>query len=471
MFSKSFGCLLRQSFRLASSSSSSSLPPTTVEAFSSPTGTKRSSFDLQSTNAGIGKNDFSERRYALAEKLATQGPILGLPGLKSAAKKQDREHLVIIPSAQRRYMVDKIPYIFRQGTDFRYLTGSLSHNSAIVLKFNGNLEKFTTTLLLPEIDPREERWEGLQMRPDEACDVFGVDQAIHMDDLPIFLQSQISQSAKNLILWYDYLNPLHTNLHRIVMRFVEGSNVVAQPVQSPRQAVQQLRLIKGPKEIEAMRKTAHIGAEAITETIRSTANHMSETQIFAKLDYESRMRHADFLAYPPVVASGDNANTIHYTRYSKDTMNINDLILVDCGCDYGGYASDITRTWPISGKFETHQKLLYEAVLDIQLSLIEKLVNAAETESVDKLYRSMLNLLGEHLLDLGIITHEISRDEARLNAACSEFCPHHVSHYLGLDVHDTALISRNIPLEEGMIITMEPGIYSKFYFSFILHCI
>merc|ERR1712029_381858 len=111
------------------------------------------------------------------------------------------------------------------------------------------------------------------------------------------------------------------------------------------------------------------------------------------------------------------------------------MILVDCGCDYGGYASDITRTWPISGCFNPTQKLLYEAVLDIQLKLIENLSGSAKILSVDKLYRNMLKLLGERLLDLGIINQEVARDEAKLQAACNEFCPHHVSHYLGMDVH------------------------------------
>ena len=115
------------------------------------------------------------------------------------------------------------------------------------------------------------------------------------------------------------------------------------------------------------------------------------------------------------------------------------LILVDCGCDFGGYASDITRTWPLSGRFDTYQKLLYQAVLDIQIELIEKVSTNAEEQTVDKLYRTMLTALGERLVDLGIINQDIANDEAKLQAACNEFCPHHVSHYLGMDVHDTGI--------------------------------
>jgi Xaa-Pro aminopeptidase len=141
------------------------------------------------------------------------------------------------------------------------------------------------------------------------------------------------------------------------------------------QAVQQLRLIKSEAEIEAMRTTCQIGAEAMTEAIRSTSKLLSESQVFATVDYESRMRNADFLAYPPVVAAGDHANTIHYTNNTNDNFDRTDLILVDAGCDYGGYSSDITRTWPLSGRFSTYQKLVYEAVLDVQEQLISSLMD------------------------------------------------------------------------------------------------
>ena len=245
------------------------------------------------------------------------------------------------------------------------------------------------------------------------------------------------------------------------MRLIEGSQFVNQPVQSPRMAVQRQRLIKSPKEIVAMRKACQISAEAINSTMSTTLEHNSETKLFAKLDYESRVRGADFLAYPPVVASGNNANIIHYTRYSKNKFDRFDqqLVLVDCGCDVGGYVSDITRTWPLSGKFSPHQKLIYEVVLDIQQRLLSSLSENAATLTIDQLYRKMQALIGEHLLNLGLIPQELAHDEFRLSEASGEFCPHHVSHYLGLDVHDTSLISRNIPLEEGMVITVEPGIY------------
>ena len=343
------------------------------------------------------------------------------------------------------------------------MSGSKSHNSAIVLRFNGKGEQLVTTMLLPDVNPKEEIWEGPQMKADEACDVFGVDHALHMEDLPLFLHNQIMHhcgDVKNLILWYDYLNPTHDGIHRTLMRLIEGSQMAIQPVQSPRMAIQRQRLFKSRQEIEAMSKAAQISAEAINTTMKTTLQHNSETKLFAKLDYESRMKGAEFLAYPPVVACGDNANIIHYTRYSKNQYDNDHLVLVDCGCDIGGYASDITRTWPLSGKFSRPQKLIYQVVLDIQRKLLSALSNHAGGKmTVDHLYKLMQEALGQHLLNIGLLPEDLANDSFRLNEAASEFCPHHVSHYLGMDVHDTPLISRNIPLQEGMVITVEPGIY------------
>jgi len=342
------------------------------------------------------------------------------------------------------------------------LSGSKSHNSALVLRFNGKGDQLVTTLLLPDVNPKEEIWEGPQMKSDEACDVFGVDHALHMEDLTLFLHNQIMHhcgDVKNLILWYDYLNPTHDGIHRTVMRLIEGSQMAIQPVQSPRMAVQRQRLLKSRQEIEAMSKAAQISAGAINSAMKTTLEHNSETKLFAKLDYESQIKGADFLAYPPVVACGDNANIIHYTRYSKNEYDKSDLVLVDCGCDIGGYASDITRTWPLSGNFSRPQKLIYQVVLDIQRQLLSALSNNAGNITVDHLYKLMQEALGRHLLNIGLLPEDLANDSFKLNEAASEFCPHHVSHYLGMDVHDTALISRNIKLQAGMVITVEPGIY------------
>jgi len=212
------------------------------------------------------------------------------------------------------------------------------------------------------------------------------------------------------------------------------------------------RVIKSPSEISLMRKTCEIAATALNTTISKSRHLTSESQILASVDYECRMRGADYLAYPPVVASGNNANTIHYIACTSAT-NPADLVLVDAGCEYHGYASDITRTWPVGGSFSDPQLCIYQAVLETQQELLANIVPGVTT--IDGLYRNMQEYLGKNLQSLGLI----DKNSEYISARTHEFCPHHVSHYLGMDVHDCAKASKKQPLQPGMIITVEPGCY------------
>lgn len=205
-----------------------------------------------------------------------------------------------------------------------------------------------------------------------------------------------------------------------------------------------------------MRKTCRIASECINETMRDTKPGDSEHHIFARVDYKCRMQNASFLAYPPVVASGNNATTIHYISNSQLTKE-GDMVLMDAGCEYGGYSSDITRTWPVSGKFNPHQQILYEVISHLQKDLINLLQKPKVGQTLDQLFETMCLLLGKYLQEVGLISKSITG--VALAREGYKFCPHHVSHYLGMDVHDTPLISRSIKLTPGIVCTVEPGIY------------
>lgn len=185
------------------------------------------------------------------------------------------------------------------------------------------------------------------------------------------------------------------------------------------------------------------------------------------------MSGASYLAYPPVVASGLNATTIHYINNWQATSAA-DLVLMDAGkmieqfsffiltytkknlgCEYGGYTSDITRTWPISGSFTQPQLVLYEIVQTVQKELIDVLLKDGGL-SLDSLFDTMCLRLGIYLQEIGLVRKGLVGME--LARAAYAYCPHHVSHYLGMDVHDTSSISRNIHLQPGMVCTVEPGI-------------
>ncbi|CAG0902629.1 unnamed protein product [Cyprideis torosa] len=192
------------------------------------------------------------------------------------------------------------------------------------------------------------------------------------------------------------------------------------------------------------------------ETMKFTQSGLSEAQLWAKVDYECRMRGAPFLSYPPVVASSEAAEVIHYITNDRLISN-GDLVLMDTGCEYFGYTSDITRCWPVSGKFSTLQRDLYQALLGIH----EALLQYAETGvSLNQLYSRMCQLIGQEMKHLGALV-ENDPTNAELERIVRELCPHHVSHYLGMDVHDTPSISRAKPTEQGMVFTVEPGIYIR----------
>ncbi|KAE9531480.1 hypothetical protein AGLY_010686 [Aphis glycines] len=214
-----------------------------------------------------------------------------------------------------------------------------------------------------------------------------------------------------------------------------------------------LRLYKSLAEQRLMRQSCQIASKAFIKAMMSTKPGSTEHELYATLDYECRMGGAEYLAYPPVVATGNNANTLHYID-NKQKIKDGDLILVDAGCEYHGYSSDISRTWPASGWFSDAQKTLYEATLCVQKELIDM---CQERPSLDTLYEAMCFKLGKALAAAHVFKKNV--DPSELNMLARALCPHHVSHYLGMDVHDIGTVKKSIKTEPGFIITVEPGVY------------
>ncbi|MBN3323454.1 XPP3 aminopeptidase, partial [Atractosteus spatula] len=202
-----------------------------------------------------------------------------------------------------------------------------------------------------------------------------------------------------------------------------------------------------------MREAGRITSEAFKKTMAASRANIDEAYLYAKFDFECRAHGANFLAYPPVVAGGNRANTLHYVS-NNQIIKDGEMVLLDGGCEYFGYVSDVTRTWPVSGRFSPPQAELYQAVLDIQGAC---LALCSPGVSLDSIYSHMLRLLGARLKDLGIISSRAG--DADTHRAARRYCPHHVGHYLGMDVHDTPDLSRAQPLRPGMAITIEPGLY------------
>ncbi|XP_076232063.1 xaa-Pro aminopeptidase 3 [Calliopsis andreniformis] len=360
----------------------------------------------------------------------------------------NKSHIIILPSSSKVYMSDKIPYVFRQNTNFLYFTGCQEPDCVLVITSKN--ENFVTTLFMRQQDEHSELWDGPRTKIAAAPKIFGVDSALPITEFDHFFTSFINENKKSTI-WYDNIDIAQPNLHRQLLELLKMNN--GQTFVSPMNIIHKIRLIKSQSEIDLMKKSCKIISAAISRTIEMSKPKMSEHQLFAIVDYECRMNGAEYLAYPPVVAAGKNANIIHYISNNQIIQN-GDMVLMDAGCEYHGYSSDVTRTWPINGTFNQEQKTLYSILLEIQSSLIHKL---KEMPSLDQLFHDMCSLLGKRLQEIGLIPKHLSKE--KLLSAAYTYCPHHVSHYLGMDVHDTGKISRSIRLQPGMIITIEPGIY------------
>lgn len=339
-------------------------------------------------------------------------------------------------------MSGMIPYVFRQNSDFFYLTGCLEQDSALVIEITETSAR--SLIFLREKDKNAEMWDGVRTGPDGGLELFAMDEAYSVNELENFIKKQPAST----LIWHDEKSCEQKKISNAV-------NARNAPIDSPSKLIHTLRWIKSDAEIELMRKTCDIASEAINHTIRTSQPGISEHQIFAEVDYQSRLRGASWLAYPPVVAAGRNATTIHYINNTQ-IVRPNELVLMDAGCEYGGYSSDITRTWPISGEFSDPQRVLYEIVLDVQKDLIKTLLNAGGV-TLDELFDTMCVKLGKYLQVAGLISKDKSGYD--LARAAYKFCPHHVSHYLGLDIHDTPLVSRSNPLIPGNVFTVEPGVY------------
>ncbi|XP_049312515.1 xaa-Pro aminopeptidase 3 isoform X1 [Bactrocera dorsalis] len=393
----------------------------------------------------IGQNveTFRERRLRLMSGIQKYAED------HKAEQQMNKSNLVIVPSASKKYMSDKIPYVFRQNSDFYYLSGCLEPDSVLLMSINEKADIKSILFMRPK-DKHAEMWDGARTGVENAPDFFGVDEAYTVQQFPEILKKHITSEKPHV--WYDMAASDQQSISNDVQNVAGATSAP----NSPATFIQSMRLFKSICEQELMRKTCQIASRAINEVISESRPGISEHHLFAAVDYKCRMKNASYLAYPPVVAGGNNATTIHYINNTQLTKS-GEMLLMDAGCEYGGYTSDITRTWPIDGTFTPAQKVLYDVLLQLQKELIGTLLKPGG-ETLDELFDTMCIKLGKYLQEVGIVPKDIADDNGYARAGY-KFCPHHVSHYLGMDVHDTPLMPRSLRLLPGMVCTVEPGIY------------
>lgn len=340
---------------------------------------------------------------------------------------------------------------YRQESNFFYLTGLAEAGSVAVFTPGHPTEK--SVLFLAERDPLMELWTGPMLGTAGAVAKLGFDAAYDISQLRRKL-SEFLQHADS-IFWDAEPSRAFSGT---VKEVVSGSRLRKQGAQvhDPTLLIADLRLFKSEWEIEQIAQANKVTALAFEAAMRRTRPGLTEYQIQATLEFQMKEQGARSLGYPAIVASGSNSCCLHYSQNNAVLVS-GDLLLIDAGCEWNAYTADVTRTFPVNGRFSEEQKVLYEAVLGAQEAAIAAIRPGVTLSELNSLAGDML---ARSLVEAGVLPYSLA--EVLDRNLHKDFFPHGLSHWLGLDVHDAGRYRiKNLerPLEEGMCLTVEPGLY------------
>ena len=349
-------------------------------------------------------------------------------------------------------------YPFRQDSYFQYLCGFPEPEAWLVLSNHQEYTKGLCVLFCLDKDPTMEIWHGRRFGPTQAKQQYAVNIAFAVDEL--------EERLLDLIDGHDHLyfaqghcsdadNMVFSLLDTLRGASRQGKQAPSS-VMDVRVILDEMRLIKSAGEIDMMRQAAAVATQAHIRAMKFSEADKNEYHLEAEIHHEFAMQGAKYPAYGTIVGAGDNACILHYTE-NNQTLKDGDLVLIDAGCEWQGYASDITRTFPVSGQFSTQQKQLYQLVLDAQLAAF-KMIKPNNT--IKHAGDVAIAVITQGLLDLNILKGTLADNIER--QTYREFYMHGLSHWLGLDVHDVGIYKfegQERPLKPGMVLTVEPGIY------------
>lgn len=365
-----------------------------------------------------------------------------------------RKSAVLVPAATERIRNNDNPYPFRQSSDFLYLTG-LDEPDALLLLCPKRPEGEVILFVHP-YDPERARWDGPRAGIEGARRVYGADQAFVLDELDEVLPQLLLGYERITLPFSDHELMLNTLGWLDTLRKLSRGGVVPpQTLKDLAEPLHELRLIKSPVEIAKMRRAASISAQAHRSAAAAIAEGMYEYELAAELQRVFHQHHGD-ASFAPIVASGANACVLHY-RANESRLETGQLVLIDAGAEIEHYAGDITRVWPVDGRFTQAQRKVYELVLAAQLAAIDEIRPGAR---FDAPHEAAVRVIQQGLIELGLIP------ETTNGAADTEdykrFFMHRTGHWLGLDVHDVGrykIDGQWREFEPGMVVTVEPGIY------------
>ncbi|HEY0078132.1 MAG TPA: Xaa-Pro aminopeptidase [Pyrinomonadaceae bacterium] len=370
--------------------------------------------------------------------------------------RMEENSVAIISSAREATRSHDTEYRFRQDSDFFYLTG-FNEPEAIAVVAPSHEEHRYTLFVRPR-DPEREVWNGRRAGVEGAKSEYGADAAFNIGEFPEKLGELIG-GARNLY----YRLGSDAELDEIIVKQLRHMRLrgqraapTPQSVTDPGVILHEMRLFKTEDEIALMQRAADISAEAHREAMREARPGMKEYEIEALIEYIFRRNGASAPAYSTIVGGGANATILHYVN-NDAALNEGELLLIDAGAEYAGYAADITRTFPVSGRFTPAQRDVYSLVLAAQQECI-RMVKPGVT--LDELHKRSVEILVEGMLSLALL----EGDAAKLieEETYKRFYMHRLGHYLGMDVHDVGLYQlegQPRPLAAGMVTTIEPGLY------------
>lgn len=365
--------------------------------------------------------------------------------------------IIVLSAAPERVRNSDVLHPYRQDSDFLYLTGFREPDAMLVLVADGDGGR--SILFCREKDRKKEMWDGPMVGLDAAVSEYGMDEAWPIGEvekrLPDMLQDRVRichdlgrdpAFDSRLIGWLaEFRGKPRRNFH------------APEEIMELGHMVHDMRLYKSRAELTAMRRAARVAADAHICAMQVCKPGINEADIHATLVHAFMSEHCE-AAYPPIVGGGANACVLHYIANDQPLAD-GDLLLIDAGAEYDGYASDITRTFPVNGRYSDEQRAIYDVVQAAQGAAIERVRPGSQWEDI---HSAAVEVLTDGLLDLGVLSGD--REEALEQGLVDNYYVHKTGHWLGLDVHDVGdyqVDGHSRELEPGMVLTVEPGVYIR----------
>ena len=380
---------------------------------------------------------------------------------REAVLRTMREHgggLAIVPTAPEVARNRDATYPYRHDSYFYYLSGFPEPEAVVALVSSGDGDRHV--LFCREKNEEREIWDGFRYGPDAAKDIFGFDEAHPIGELDARLADLASDrpALYTPVGLFEQWDKQVSHLLNEVRGRVRTGVAAPDAIVDIRGTLDAHRLVKDEHEIALMRRAAQISSSAHARAMRTTRPGWHEYEVEAELVHEFLRHGAQAVAYPSIVASGPNACVLHY-RDNNRRIQDGEVLLIDAGCEYHGYASDITRTFPVNGRFSGPQKDVYELVLAAQLACLDAVKPGVPFHDYHK---AAERVLAQGLVDLKLIDGPV--DAALESGSYKRFYMHRAGHWLGMDVHDAGLYQvkgESMTLRPGMVLTVEPGLYIR----------